>query len=133
MKNLKSAFTLIELLIVISIIGILAAALLIGLNPVEQINKARDGGKVAQAKEVINACERYYVSRDVWTSTGATGCGELITAKELKTGACGNIVDMAVNPCTATISVKSDAYITACGCTDACNCVIPDDITGTLL
>ena len=39
---MKKAFTLVELLIVIAIIGILAIGILIALDPVEQTRKASD-------------------------------------------------------------------------------------------
>ncbi len=59
-KNL--GFTLIELLVVITLIGILAVAVLSALNPIEQINKARDAGKRADASQLLTALDRYFAS-----------------------------------------------------------------------
>ncbi len=65
--NLKSAgFTMIELLIVIGIIAVLATAVLAAINPVDQINKARDAGLVSSTSEMIKATERYYVTADAY-------------------------------------------------------------------
>ncbi len=72
MKKIQG-FTLVELLIVISLIAILSVAVLSTLNPVEQTNKARDAKFQNDAAEVLSAIERYYASQqyypwddDVW-------------------------------------------------------------------
>ncbi len=59
---MKKGFTLIELLVVITLIGILAVAVLSAINPIEQINKARDAGKRADASQLISALDRYFAS-----------------------------------------------------------------------
>lgn len=68
-------FTLVELLIVISIIGILAVAVLSAINPIEQIRKGTDTGLKSDAAEFLNAAERYLVTFQCypWVKT-ATGC-----------------------------------------------------------
>ena len=50
---------MIELLIVISILGILAVAVLSAINPVEQINRGRDTASRGDAEQLINAIDRY--------------------------------------------------------------------------
>ncbi|MBP7876188.1 type II secretion system protein [Candidatus Woesebacteria bacterium] len=52
-------FTMIELLIVITILGILATAVLSAINPLEQINRGRDTGTQSDAEQFINAIDRY--------------------------------------------------------------------------
>ncbi len=59
---MKKGFTLIELLVVITLIGILAVAVLSAINPIEQINKAKDAGKRADASQLISALDRYFAS-----------------------------------------------------------------------
>jgi prepilin-type N-terminal cleavage/methylation domain-containing protein len=56
----RSGFTMIELLIVISILGILATAVLSAINPIEQINRGRDTGSMSDAEQLISASDRYY-------------------------------------------------------------------------
>lgn len=56
-------FTLVELLIVIALIGVLAVALVATLNPIEQVNKARDARFKNDAAEVLAAIERYYATQ----------------------------------------------------------------------
>ncbi len=61
LTSAKSAagFTMIELLIVISILGILAVAVLSAINPVEQINRGRDTGSRSDAEQLLNAIDRF--------------------------------------------------------------------------
>jgi len=54
------AFTMIELLIVIAILGILAVAVLAAINPVEQINRGRDTGTRSDAEQLLSAVDRFY-------------------------------------------------------------------------
>lgn len=54
-----AGFTMIELLIVITILGILAVAVLSAINPIEQINRGRDTSSQSDAEQMINAVERY--------------------------------------------------------------------------
>jgi len=61
-SKLKSqlAFTMIELLIVIAILGILAVAVLAAINPIEQINRGRDTGSRSDAEQLLSAIDRFY-------------------------------------------------------------------------
>ena len=56
----QMAFTMIELLIVIAILGILAVAVLAAINPVEQINRGRDTGSRSDAEQLLSAIDRFY-------------------------------------------------------------------------
>ncbi len=61
MKKLHAqlGFTMIELLIVITILGILAVAVLSAINPIEQINRGRDTGRQSDAEQLLSAVDRY--------------------------------------------------------------------------
>lgn len=61
MKKLHAqlGFTMIELLIVITILGILAVAVLSAINPIEQINRGRDTGRQSDAEQLLSAIDRY--------------------------------------------------------------------------
>ena len=54
-----AGFTMIELLIVITILGILATAVLSAINPIEQINRGRDTSAKSDAEQLLNATERF--------------------------------------------------------------------------
>jgi len=57
-----TGFTLVELLIVIALLGVLAAAVLAAINPLEQANRARDTRMRSDASQLLAAIDRYYVS-----------------------------------------------------------------------
>jgi len=70
----NKGFTLIELLVVITLIGILAIAVLSAINPIEQVNKARDAGRRGDSAQLLKAIERYYASVEEypWMDDGFT-------------------------------------------------------------
>src|SRR3989304_2780959 len=65
-------FTLVELLIVIALLGVLAAAVLAAINPLEQANRARDTRMRSDASQMLAAHDRYFVSTDdfTWVTNG---------------------------------------------------------------
>lgn len=127
MMKRQKGFTLIELLVVIAIIGFLAAALLVGINPLEQTRKAQDAGKLSKCKEAIGAAERYYAFHNA--DPASLTCSSYITALELKAGSCTGIVEAlggGSGTYTCTFTPISQAYKTKCiaGTTD---CVVPTE------
>lgn len=57
-----AGFTMVELLIVITLIGILATAVLSAINPVEQLRKGRDTSRKADAATLLSAFDRFQAS-----------------------------------------------------------------------
>jgi prepilin-type N-terminal cleavage/methylation domain-containing protein len=80
----EGGFTMIELLVVISVIGILAVAVLSSINPIEQINKGRDTRTRSDAAQLINAVDRYFAIQEYYPwnvdNTGADTTGDGYTA-----------------------------------------------------
>jgi prepilin-type N-terminal cleavage/methylation domain-containing protein len=59
MRNKNKGFTLIEMLVVIAVIGLLAALILVGLSSFR--TRGRDTRRIADLKEVQNGLEVYYM------------------------------------------------------------------------
>lgn len=55
----NKGFTLIELLIVIAILGTLAVVVLLALNPVQQLARTRDAGRISSVAQIGHALEAY--------------------------------------------------------------------------
>jgi len=58
------AFTLIELLIVIAIVGILAAAVMVAINPAKRSRQARDAIRKSHIAVLADAFQAYYVTHE---------------------------------------------------------------------
>lgn len=69
----QKGFTLVELLVVISIIGLLASVVLTSLNSAR--SKARDAKRIAEKRQVILALNSYYSSNGTWPISAATAEG----------------------------------------------------------
>jgi len=71
MKRSTKAFTMIELLIVISVLGILAIGVLAAVDPFEQLKKARDTNTRSSVLALQTAFIRYYASHGAlpWDDT----------------------------------------------------------------
>jgi prepilin-type N-terminal cleavage/methylation domain-containing protein len=61
MKNKKLGFTLIEVLIVIGIIAILAAIVIIAINPAKHFAEANNSTRTANTNAILNAIGQYVV------------------------------------------------------------------------
>ena len=68
-KGWFSGFTLVELLIVISILSILTALLLLTLNPMTQIQKGQDAKRQQDLKEINTALDTYYNDHNYYPAT----------------------------------------------------------------
>src|SRR5690349_12572537 len=73
LMSYSPGFTMIELLVVISVIGVLAVAVLSSINPIEQILKSRDTRTRTDAANLINATDRYFAIHEVYPWNTTTG------------------------------------------------------------
>ena len=88
-KNKRGGFTLIEILVVIGIIAILAAVVLIAINPARQFSQANNSQRASNVNAILNGIGQFIADNRGDTPTlpaagdpaeeiGATLCGELV-------------------------------------------------------
>ena len=89
-KASQAGFTLIEILIVIGIIAILAAIVLVAVNPSKQFQKANDAQRISNVNAILNAVGQYMVD-----NKGSLPAGITSTDRDLGSAAadiCSNLV-----------------------------------------
>lgn len=121
---MKKGFTLIELIIVIAIVGVLAAVILAVINPIEQLAKSRDAGRRSSVSQLGKAMEAYFANSPtgLYPATSATWQTSLIGpngTKDIKgaltapSGASWSCpaANAETGYCYATLASSTDAVI----------------------
>lgn len=123
MKNLNKknkGFTLIEILVVLGIIAILAAIVIVAVNPAENFQKATAATRSAGANSIVNAIGQYIVGEngvltDLSLPTAGTAKVEITTANS---GICADIIpEYSGTLPTDPDSTFKGAAVTACTAT----------------
>lgn len=85
-KNIQKGFTLVELLVVIGVLGVLAAAVLTAVNPLEQLARGRDAGRKSTVAQLGNATQAYYTSQNgAYPTANTTWITTLVNSGDIKT------------------------------------------------
>jgi len=85
MKRISKGFTLIEMLIVITIIALLASLILVGMGGARA--KTRDARRIADLHNVMNAIELYYAKEGFYPADTYESSEDWETFKDILTDA----------------------------------------------
>lgn len=107
----KAAFTLIEILLVISLVALLAGIVIFAINPAKQLADGRNAQRKADVNTILNAIYQYSLDNNgSFPATLATNesCANIDTNSICKTSAssCTNLTDLSV-------LTNSEKYLTA--------------------
>ena len=105
-NKINKGFTLIEILVVIGIIAVLAAVVLVAVNPARQFKLARDSQRTSNVMAILNA-----IGQNISEHKGSFVCN-------------GSIKDL---PLASTV-LKSASSSPAGTGIDLANCIVPDYI-----
>ncbi|MEQ1849513.1 MAG: prepilin-type N-terminal cleavage/methylation domain-containing protein [Candidatus Peribacteraceae bacterium] len=94
-RSLKAGFTLIELLLVIGIIAILAAIVIVAINPTKQLGDARNAQRRSDVNTVLNAVYQYSIDNNGnLPSTITTTATEICQSTPVAN--CAGLIDLDV-------------------------------------
>ena len=83
--NLKSGFTLLEILLVVGIISILAGIVIVAVNPVKQLNAVRNAQRMSDMKQINSAISQYYIKNFEYPAGITSTITEICDTGELST------------------------------------------------
>lgn len=101
-KYKKSGFTLIEVLVVIGIIAVLAAVVLVAVNPARQFKLARDSQRTANITAILNA-----IGQNLSENNGVFKCGGTVTAFPTSSTTMKNSGGFDIAPCIIPTYISS--------------------------
>ena len=127
MTNNKKGFTLIEVLLVIGIIAILAAVVIVAINPARQLAQARNTQRWSNVNTILNAVHQYTVDNKGNLPTTITTSNAQICATGVATTTCNgaSLIDLRAltDNETYVVSLPADP-----GCPNSTNCASANGI-----
>ena len=112
--SFKRGFTLIELLLVIGIIAILAAIVIVAINPTKQLGDARNAQRRSDVNTILNAAYQYAIDHNGTLPSGIpTGTAREICVTDA--ASCVNGVDLDVLTGSYLVRIPADPQATGTG------------------
>lgn len=105
MNKMRKGFTLIELLVVIAVLGVLATVVIVAINPIQQLAKSRDAGRLSTVSQLGQNIVSYSVGNGgTFPTANATWITSLVTAGEVNNVPSAIDYSIAgVSPCSANM------------------------------
>ncbi len=93
----KKGFTLIEILVVVGIIAVLAAIVLVAINPARQFKQAHDTQRLSNVNAILNA-----IGQNITDNQGSFKCNGVVTSIPTTAGymkSTASAPDIDIYPC----------------------------------
>lgn len=108
-KTLQKGFTLLEVLLVVAILGILAAIVIVAINPNKQLGAARNAQRQSDVNTILNAVYQYAIDNNGTVPSSIRNSAEEVCS-DLDTGNCSGLTDLTVltNNGTYLVGIPED-------------------------
>jgi prepilin-type N-terminal cleavage/methylation domain-containing protein len=115
-KTSRRGFTLIELLLVIGIIAILAAIVIVAINPTKQPGDTRNATRRVDVNTILKAVWQYSIDHGTLPST-ITTTPTIVCQSDLDASACTAIdgINLRMLSGTYIVSIPKDPLVTSTG------------------
>ncbi len=110
-RFIRRGFTLIELLLVIGIIAILAAIVIVAINPTKQLGDARDAQRRSDVNTILNAVYQYAIDNNGTIPSGITTTETGICRSD-GVADCSSLVDLSVLTGSYVVAIPVDPQAT---------------------
>lgn len=127
MNQRRCGFTLVEILVVVSIIGLLSSIVLVGLGSFRA--RGRDARRVADLRETQNALELYYGKFGGYPLTTGDGLEKTLTDAEIGVTAISD--DPLGGSNHYRYGSNGQSYVIGAKLEDSNNQVLKDDVDGS--
>ncbi len=109
-KTLQKGFTLLEVLLVVAILGILAAIVIVAINPNKQLASARNAQRQSDVNTILNAVYQYAIDNNGTVPSSIRQGRADEVCSDLDTGNCSGLADLTVltNNGTYLVGIPED-------------------------